>query len=370
MSIVVKLILLLSILASTAKSPEERLKILREKLQKQKEKISDLKWEKTDILKNLQELDKEISLSAELINVLKRKKEITDEEKKNIELLMNEIHYRLREKRKILSERIKDMYIHGPLHPIEVVLLSYSFSDALKRVKYLTIIADQDKRVLNEILRLEKRLESQRERIEKKADILDRILYEVKNQEIALKKTKEEKNEYLNQIEGERKKAIAMSREMKKAMEDLETLIKSLSREEKAPGSVYFEKKLIGLPVDGRIIGFFGRKREERYGTVTINRGIDIEAAWGTEVKAVAPGNVVYSDNFLGYGKIVLIEHGNGYITLYSHLSSVSVENGNKVEEGEIIAKVGQTGSIKKPTLHFEIRKSGKAVNPFNYMKL
>ncbi len=362
--------LLITLLSAEVQSPEERLRILRAQLKEQKEKIAELKFEKTDILKNIQELDKEISLNTELINVLKRKKQITNEEKKNIELLMNEIHYRLQEKREILGNRIKDIYIHGPLHPIEVILLSYSFSDALKRVKFLTIIADQDKRVLDEIERLEDRLKSQSERIEKKAAILDEILYEVKDQEIALAKTKKEKNEYLNEIEGESKKAVAMSKEMEKAMEDLEKLIRSLSRQGETPASRYFTEKIVKLPVNGMVTAYFGKRREEKYGTETINRGIDIEVPWGTDVEAVAPGKVVYSDNFLGYGKMILIQHGDGLITLYSHLASATVENGTEVEAGDIIGKVGQTGSVKNPTLHFEIRKNGKAVNPFNYIKL
>jgi septal ring factor EnvC (AmiA/AmiB activator) len=283
---------------------------------------------------------------------------------------MNEVHYRLQEKREILGNRIKEIYIHGPLHPIEIILLSYSFSDALKRVKFLTIIADQDRRVLDEIERLEERLQSQSERIEKKAAILDEILYEVKDQEIALEKTKKEKNKYLNEIEGESKKAVAMSKEMEKAMEDLEKLIKSLSRQGKTKGSKYFTERIVKLPVNGMVTAYFGKKREEKYGTETINRGIDIEVPWGTNVEAVAPGKVVYSDNFLGYGKMILIQHGDGLITLYSHLASASVENGTEVEAGDIIGKVGQTGSVRNPTLHFEIRKNGKAVNPFNYIKL
>ncbi|MEJ2567340.1 MAG: M23 family metallopeptidase [candidate division WOR-3 bacterium] len=118
------------------------------------------------------------------------------------------------------------------------------------------------------------------------------------------------------------------------------------------------------------VTGYFGRKVEERYGTVTMNRGLDIEAPWGTNVEAVAPGKVVYNDNFLGYGKLILIQHGEGLVTLYSHLASATVENGTEVEAGDVIGKVGQTGSVKNPTLHFEIRKNGIAVNPFNYINL
>jgi len=361
-------VILLIIVATNVESPEERLEILRERLKNQKEKITKLKGEETGILKNIQELDKEISLNRELVGELQRKKEITGEEIKTIELLIEELDYRLKEKRTILEKRIKEIYIHGSLHPIAVVLLSYSFSDALKRMKYLSIIADQDRRVLTEVMHLEDRLKLKKSQIEKNLSLLEKLYGEVENQENELTVVKEEKKEYLTKIEKERKKAIRMSEEMKQAMEDLEELVRTLSTKEITEGSVYFEERQLKLPVDGFIISYYGKKKDERYGTVTLNRGIDIRAKWGKDIKAVAPGRVVYSDNFLGYGKIILIDHGGEYITLYAHLSTITIGSGDWVEEGFIIGKIGQTGSAKEPLLHFEIRKSGKAVNPMNYI--
>ncbi|MEA1912274.1 MAG: peptidoglycan DD-metalloendopeptidase family protein [candidate division WOR-3 bacterium] len=363
-------LIFLTLFSSGVQSPEERLETLRKKLKEQREKISQLKEEKTGILRNLEELDKEISLNRKLVEELRRKIEITGEEIKNIELLRGELDYRLREKRQILKKRMKEIYIHGSLHPLEVVLLSYSFSDALKRIKFLSLIADQDKKVLDEIMQLEERLNLKKSQVERKLSLLDKIYNELENQEEELSVTKNGKRKYLTEIESKRKNAIKMSEEMKQSMKDLEDLISKLSTKEKTEGSIYFEKKQLKLPVDGFIISYFGRRREKRYGTITINRGIDIRADWGTDIKAVAPGRVVYSDNFLGYGKIILIEHGEGFISLYSHLSTITVENGNEVTEGTVIGKVGETGSAKEPTLHFEIRKSGKAINPMNYIKL
>lgn len=356
--------------SSTIQSPEERLEILKTKLSAQKEKIAKLKGEESSILKNIQELDKEIYLNRELIEELKRKKAITVEEIRNLELLIEELDHRLEEKRVVLRNRMKEIYIHGSLHPLAVVLLSYSFSDALKRIKYLTLIADHDRRVLNEVMSLENRLKSKKTLIENKLALLEKIYGEVDNQEKELNKDKNKKNEYLAKIETEREKAIVMSREMKKAMDDLEQLIRMLSTKAKTEGSAYFEKKQLELPVDGFIIGYFGRKRDERYGTVTLNKGIDIIAKWGEDIRAVAPGRIVYSDNFLGYGKMILIDHGGDYITLYAHLSTITVENGDDVYNGSVIGKIGQTGSAKEPILHFEIRKSGKSVNPLNFIEI
>lgn len=367
-----KWFIIISVLISAeVKSPEERLQILRQKLSDQKERISELKGEETGILRNIQELDKEISLNRELIRELKKMKDITSEEIKNIELLREELGHRLKEKRDILNERIKDIYIHGSLHPVAVVLLSYSFSDALKRIKYLTLIADQDRRVLNEVMELEDRLKKKKEQVQNKLNTLEKIYVEVEKQEDELKEDKEEKRDYLTKIESEKNKAIKMSAEMRQAMDDLEELIRTLSTKGETEGSILFEEKKLKLPVEGGyIVSYYGRKRDDRYGTITLHKGIALKADWGTDVHSVAPGRVVYSDNFLGYGKIILIDHGGDFISLYAHLSTITVENGDYVKEREIIGKVGQTGSAKEPILHFEIRKAGKSVNPMNYINL
>lgn len=364
------LLITVLILSSTVQSPQERLKILRQKLKDQKEKIEKLKGEESGILKNIQELDKEISLTRALIKELKRKREITSEEVKNIELLIDELGYRLKKKREILSERIREIYIQGPLHPIAVVLLSYSFSDALKRIKYLSVISDQDRRVLNEVMRLERRLKLKKSLIEKRLEVLEKIYEDVEDQEEELKLTKKGKRQYLEKVETEREKAIKMSEEMNQAMKDLEQLIRTLSSKEIADATEYFKGKKLDLPVDGVIIAYYGRKRHDKYGTVTLNKGIDLRADWGIEVRAVAPGMIVFSDNFLGYGKIILINHGGGYVTLYGHLSTVTRDNGDRVEAGDVIGKVGQTGSAMEPLLHFEVRKNGKSINPLNFIKI
>jgi murein DD-endopeptidase MepM/ murein hydrolase activator NlpD len=111
--------------------------------------------------------------------------------------------------------------------------------------------------------------------------------------------------------------------------------------------------------VHGRVIARFGQSPNGQ------NDGIDVAVPQGTPVKAAEDGVVAYAGNELkGYGNLVLIRHGNGYVTAYAHASEILVKRGEAVKRGQVIAKSGETGSVKAPELHFEIRKGATPVDP------
>ncbi len=130
------------------------------------------------------------------------------------------------------------------------------------------------------------------------------------------------------------------------------------------PGAVVAQG--IAWPLRGKLSSSFG-PRGRRY-----HWGIDIPAPRGTPIKAAADGLVLVSANSLrgysGYGRIIIIEHGNGIRTLYAHNSKNKVKNGTCIRGGEVIGEVGSTGRSTGNHLHFEIRQNGKAVNPLNYL--
>jgi murein DD-endopeptidase MepM/ murein hydrolase activator NlpD len=115
-----------------------------------------------------------------------------------------------------------------------------------------------------------------------------------------------------------------------------------------------------GWPVRGTLLGKFGSM-----GGGKVNDGINIAAAQGVPVKASASGVVVYSGNEIGvFGGLVLIDHGGGWVTAYGHMGQLEVARGDKVLAGQALGTVGDTGYVKQPQLHFEIRKDRKPVDP------
>jgi len=117
-------------------------------------------------------------------------------------------------------------------------------------------------------------------------------------------------------------------------------------------------------PVKGAITSYFGSTKD-----MTKNSGIDIKARSGTSVLAARSGKVTFaSDRMKGYGKTIIIDHLDGFQTVYAHNDRNLVNVDQNVTRGTVIAKVGRSGRVEKPTLHFEIRKNHKPQNPFYYL--
>ncbi len=115
-------------------------------------------------------------------------------------------------------------------------------------------------------------------------------------------------------------------------------------------------------PTHGELSSKFGR----RWGT--FHNGIDISSSFGTPIKSAAPGRVIYSGQESGYGKLLIIYHGEAYSTVYAHASQLIAKKGDFVRRGQIVAYVGSTGRSTGPHLHFEIRKHKEAQNPLDYL--
>lgn len=112
----------------------------------------------------------------------------------------------------------------------------------------------------------------------------------------------------------------------------------------------------------------FGYRIHPIHGVKKFHNGIDFTAPEGTEIITSGDGKVIrVEEKKRGYGKNIIIDHGYGYTTLYGHLSEINVKVGDKVTRGQVIGKVGSTGTSTAPHLHYEVRVNGKAVNPIDY---
>lgn len=123
-------------------------------------------------------------------------------------------------------------------------------------------------------------------------------------------------------------------------------------------------------PVEGRITSFFGsRAHPWAEGDRDFHPGLDIAAEMGTPVRATASGTVKLAQWQGGYGKLVAIDHGHGFVTLYAHNTRLAVKPGDQIKRGQVIAYLGATGATTGPHLHYEVRINGNAVNPLRYVK-
>jgi len=124
-----------------------------------------------------------------------------------------------------------------------------------------------------------------------------------------------------------------------------------------------------GTPLFGSYISSeFGRRVDPFTGMLAFHPGVDLAASEGAQVHSVAPGIVTWAGERAGYGKLVEINHGNGYVTRYAHNSRVLVHVGDKINKGQSVSQVGSTGRSTGPHLHFEVLKNGQTVNPVSYL--
>jgi len=128
-------------------------------------------------------------------------------------------------------------------------------------------------------------------------------------------------------------------------------------------------KGLLMMPVKGKIISFFGPYKDSQFKVTHFQSGINIKADRGEPIRAVYNGRTLFSSWFKGFGNMLIIDHGDHYYSVYAHLEEQFKNKGDPVEAGEVIATVGDTGSMTGAGLHFEIRHHGKPMNPLGWIK-
>ncbi|MGC2474744.1 MAG: M23 family metallopeptidase, partial [Candidatus Sulfotelmatobacter sp.] len=123
-------------------------------------------------------------------------------------------------------------------------------------------------------------------------------------------------------------------------------------------------------PVEGQVTGSFGERIDPFNGEGAFHSGVDIGSSYGAKIIAPADGLVTLVDTMGGYGKTIMIDHGNGISTRYGHLSGFAVTVGQRVQRGDLIGYVGESGRSTGPHLHYEVRINDTPVNPYKYLRM
>jgi septal ring factor EnvC (AmiA/AmiB activator) len=125
---------------------------------------------------------------------------------------------------------------------------------------------------------------------------------------------------------------------------------------------------LLDWPVDGQVSVPFGDQQHPRFRTTVPHPGVDFAAPQGADIRAVFEGEVVFAEWFRGYGLTLILDHGDGTVSVYAHASAILCEKGSWVRRGQVVAKVGDTGSLKGPYLYFQIRQDGQPEDPMTWL--
>lgn len=233
--------------------------------------------------------------------------------------------------------------------------------------RYVALAEDQQ-RVLGEIESSKDELQAGVEALARSAAELEllRDLQQTREQELVAEY--EEQDALLAAIEAD----IAEFEKEIAGLEREEASIRSLIAERAKKAAAAAEKSTgsgeLAKPASGPVVSRFGPRVHPIHGTTKMHNGIDIDGPYGAKIVAAEAGTVILAGDKGGYGRTVMIDHGNGMVTLYGHMQAFSVGQGARVSRGEKIGEIGSTGLSTGPHVHFEVRISGNPVNPMSYL--
>ncbi|MEK6539251.1 MAG: peptidoglycan DD-metalloendopeptidase family protein [Deltaproteobacteria bacterium] len=326
------------------------------------------------VLEELEDIDKTLSQKEEELEKIEKNISGLKQKTHNTDIRIMELVKEKEGLSRLLEKRLIAMYKMKKVGVIQPFFSSGSVNDIGRRYKYISMVVDYDISLLRDYRGNELLLEAERNRFKEfqEETLFLKDMVEQKRNELIDEKGR--KRALLRDIRRKKYMQFAAISEMEGASRELQLFVDRLKndmqrQEEDTPTSGFASMRgYLSLPVEGRIISMYGKVEHPKFHTATFNNGIEIEAAMGAEVKSVYRGRVAYSGWFRGYGKVMIIDHENGYYTLFARLSKIISEVDSIVEKGDVIALVGDTGSIKGPHLYFEVRQKGVPLDPLNWL--
>lgn len=345
------------------KSAQEQQADLKKKLEKAKKGIENTENEKEYLDHLVTSTQAEIDATNELIEEYKIKIE-----QKNAEI--DDMEKSIDEKFDQTMGRLRFAYEEGTASYLELILESESLPEFLSGVDRVGSMMEFDRSLMEELAAKLKVLENEKIVLENTQNEQIEFEKSLNEKAASLEQQIKEAEEYIIQLRANEKtyaeeyeKAKAAEKEANAAIEKL------LAERQRSTNTPYWGGKFI-WPVPARynrISSGYGWR--VLWGRSDFHLGIDIPGAYGTPIYASNGGTVVVATWHYSYGNYVVIDHGGGYSTLYGHNSSLCVRVGDKVDQGDVIAKMGSTGSSTGNHCHFEVRINGKTQQPLNYVR-
>jgi len=363
----------------------QELEQLRRQAQEKRAQAGALRGQETRALGALKRTEKELSSTRRRLRGLRQRQSRLDQQLEVTRVNLQRSIESLETQRARLARRLRRMYMMGPARELEFLISTNSFAGLMMRWDFLQMVAEQDRMLIDDVQTEKSRVEASERRLQTNLKEVTRNTQRTTQQSDKLTALRTTRATNVREIQSKREEYEAAAAELERSARAIASLLARLERQRKAdaekargegrnpqPYSGDFERGQgqLDWPVNGSLVGRMGIETHPRFGTQVRNDGIDIAAPIGTPVRAVARGRVDFAnDDYEGVGGMIVLNHGNGYYTIYSHLSEVSVSSGSEVPPGTVIGRTGETGSLKGPMLHFEVRKGSTPLNPESWLR-
>jgi septal ring factor EnvC (AmiA/AmiB activator) len=312
-------------------------------------------------------LQKELALYE--VRLDKNSRDLTGLRKKS-----GELQARLDSEKKKMERTLIALYKFGRFDIVQSLLQAENVQVLFSESKLLAGLARYQETTIAEYLKTLGELETTRAALESKRAEIAALLGQARSKRAEIEREERKNKDFLTLIERNKTTFVQNLEELKASAEELQTLMKKLSGQAAAlpfiPIPLSDKKGRLPWPIEGAVATGFGIQRHTRFNTAVMNNGIEIVPRKDSLiVQAIHPGKIAFADFLQGYGNLLILDHGLTYYTLYAHCSEFLVKLGDVVGGGQPLALAGDYGSLKGPTLYFEIRFRTQALNPLLWLK-
>lgn len=355
-----------------AEAEQERLQGVRREIERLQASLEAAQREESGLLGDLQRLDMGLELQRRQLQVLEAEIAGCRDEIATTGLRVEALRGRVERNRRLLSGRLRALYVAGPAAFERVALTARSPGEVVEAYRIAHRMSEADgKRIeafQSDLSRLGEALRALEDRQLTLGSLRTREAAR-RSELVGIRSRRARLLVDVRRTAEERKKAL---KEMGETERDLQRLIRAVSSGAEIPPEwkVGFGRfrGLLPRPVPGRVLVPFGVRKSAKFDTRVPHPGVDLSIAVGEPIRAVFDGVAAFSDWFKGYGNLVILDHGGGFMTVYAHASERLVARGDRVRGGEVIARGGETGSLEGPKLYFEIWKDGKPEDPLPWL--
>ncbi len=359
-------------------APKKELTELRARIDQLKHEIESAEENKADVLDGLKQSEQSISHINRGLHELAQERQDAGAALNDAQQQSNQTRARIHSQQALLSKLLYQQYVNGSQDAMRLVLSLQNPNDIARQVEYYGYLSRSRVTLIAGLRSNLKDAEAAESVVREKHSELAQIQSQQLSEKRALLKEANTRKTTLNKLErqiAERRQQVAqLERDEKRLTRLVERLarvlppkpkVKSGSRPAPASGGFTQLKGHLKLPVAGELSNRFGSRRAD---TGTAWKGLFIRASTGSPVKALGPGQVVFADWLRGFGNLIIIDHGDGYMSLYGNNEAVLKREGESVAAGDTIASVGNSGGNPESGLYFEVRYHSVPVDPLQWV--
>lgn len=365
--------------AQKIEQERKALERLKSEIEDKKRKAEEAEKKKDSALQAVQDLDDRLMLSRQERQQVTRQLKQKDRELEEISARLAALRQELGARRQSILTRLRVQYIEGRYGYLKTLLASGPHPDLQQRFQYLSALS---KREYDLVQAYQGDLEQLQAVERQRAAARDEMLGFKRHTEQTLAEIqglKREKQQFLVRLNQEKESYDRAVVELERSAARVDSLLKELEQRRKvavakpkkdlAAGQVsHAARGALQWPADGDVVSHFGRQKHPTFATYIQRKGIEIRTEEGSPIRAVMAGTVEYADWLKGYGQVLILDHANGFFSLYAHASKLLAKVGEQVLAGQVIGETGDTGLTGDSTLYFELREGAEAVDPLIWL--